>query len=128
MNALSQLPIQLLSALSFVGASIFLYYVFKVKSYNRIGLSSFVFWGYSTSLILFSTHLSMFQNILWPLFVGVNLIFILCFIYGIIISYKRGPNEQKIKVKSFGIFLLILVIVSILFFILAKFLIIVFES
>jgi hypothetical protein len=119
-NALTQLPISILAVASFLGTSIFLYYIFKVQPYNRIGLSSFVFWGYSTTLLALLDYLGIFETMPWSLFIGINVIFILWLIFGIYISFKKGPVEQKLKAKKLLVFLFGVTITSMLFIVLAK--------
>ena len=122
MTLLGHLSFNLQALVAFISGTIAFIYVFRVKSYNRVILMSFVLYGYGNAIIALWAYFHMNALLIIPLLKWIHILFFIGIILGIFISYKLGPEEQKGKVlellKGLAIIFFVGIIgVSILIFI-----------
>lgn len=122
MTLLGHLPFNLQALAAFISGTIAFIYVFRVKSYNRVILMSFVLYGYGNAIIALLAYYQTIGSLIILLFKWLHILFFIGIILGIFISYKLGPEEQKGKVlellKGLAIIFFVGIIgVSILIFI-----------
>ena len=121
MTILGHLPYIIQAILAFIIGTLFFIQVFKVNTYNRLGVSSAVIYMYGVSVTVLLAHYELDGSIIILMLKWIHVISLTLFIFGIIVSYRFGPKEQKIKwhktLKEIGkLFIAGAIIVSILIF------------
>lgn len=109
----SHLPHEFLTVLSIITGTYALYSASNAGT-NKIALFSVVFWLYGLGLYGVFEYFQILQSIQFEFFVAVNSIFLVWLLFGYIVLFLKGTDEQRNKIKQVPIQLFSLLIQGIL--------------